>query len=117
MVIIMEASKNKLKNIEASKALKLEEEIAYQKGQVVSKTLVQNKNVSLTLFSFDRGEEISSHSSDGDAMVTILDGTGRFTVGAEDFILNKGETLIMPNNVPHAVYGEEQFKMLLTVIF
>lgn len=107
----------KLKNIEPAKILKLEEEINYQKGQVVSKTLVQNKSVSLTLFSFDKGEEISAHSSDGDAMVTILDGTGKFTVGDEVYILKKGETLVMPNQVPHAVYGEEQFKMLLTVVF
>lgn len=114
----MEAAlKNRLKNIETSKILKLEDELVYQKGQVVSKTLVQNKNVSITLFSFDQGEEISSHSSDGDAMVTVLDGTGKFTIGDESFILNKGETIIMPNNVPHAVFGEEQFKMLLTVIF
>jgi quercetin dioxygenase-like cupin family protein len=116
--LFMETSqRNKLKNIEAAKAIRLEEELSYQKGQVVSKTLVQNKSVSLTLFSFDKGEEISSHSSDGDAMVTVLDGIGRFIVGEEEFILNKGETLIMPNNIPHAVYGEEQFKMLLTVIF
>lgn len=114
----MEGTKQyRLKNIEVSKVLKLEDEISYQKGQVVSKTLVQNKSVSMTLFSFDQGEEISSHSSDGDAMVTVLDGTGKFTVGDEVFILNKGETLIMPNQVPHAVYGEEQFKMLLTVVF
>ncbi len=113
----MEASHYKLKNIEVSKVLKLEDEINYQRGQVVSKTLVQNKNVSMTIFSFDKGEEISAHSSDGDAMVTVLDGTGRFTVGEEEFVLNKGETLIMPNQVSHAVYGEEQFKMLLTVVF
>jgi quercetin dioxygenase-like cupin family protein len=113
----MEGSQYKLKNIEVSTILKLEDEINYQKGQVVSKTLVQNKNVSITLFSFDKGEEISSHSSDGDAMVTVLDGTGRFTVGEQEFVLGKGETLVMPNHVPHAVYGEEQFKMLLTVVF
>lgn len=110
-------NKYKLKNIEVSKVLRLEDELAYQKGQIVSKTLVQNQNVSLTLFAFDKGEEISTHSSDGDAMVTVLDGKGRFTVGDEVFILNKGESLIMPNHVPHAVFGEEQFKMLLTVIF
>ncbi|NLC19703.1 MAG: cupin domain-containing protein [Clostridiales bacterium] len=97
--------------------LRLEDEISYQKGQIVSKTLVQNKHVSLTLFAFDKGEEISTHSSEGDAMVTVLDGKGRFTVGDEGFIVSKGETLIMPNQVPHAVYGEEQFKMLLTVVF
>ncbi|HWT74611.1 MAG TPA: cupin domain-containing protein [Mobilitalea sp.] len=107
----------KMKNIEVAKLLKLEDEVSYQKGQVVSKTLVQNKNVSITLFSFDKGEEISSHSSDGDAMVSVIDGTGRFTVGDETFLVSKGETLIMPNQVSHAVYGEEQFKMLLTVIF
>jgi len=114
----MDTSKQyKVKNIEASKVLKLEDELTYQKGQVVSKTLVQNKNVSITLFSFDKGEEISSHESDGDAMVTVLDGTGKFTVGEEVFVLTKGETLIMPNCVPHAVYADEQFKMMLTVIF
>ena len=114
----MDANKQyKMKNIEVSKILKLEDEIVYQKGQVVSKTLVQNKHVSMTLFSFDQGEEISAHSSDGDAMVTVLDGTGRFTIGEEEFLIKKGETVIMPNNVAHAVYGEEQFKMLLTVIF
>ncbi|MBH1942205.1 cupin domain-containing protein [Mobilitalea sibirica] len=108
---------NKLKNIDQSTILRLEEELTYQKGQVVSKTLVQNPNVSITLFSFDKDEEISSHSSNGDAMVTVLDGVGKFTVGEEEFILKKGESLIMPNNIPHAVYGEEQFKMLLTVVF
>lgn len=112
-----EKKQYKLKNIEVSKVLKLEEEISYQKGQVVSKTLVQNKNVSLTLFSFDQGEEISAHSSDGDALVTVLDGKGRFIVGDQVYFLEKGDTLVMPNQVPHAVYGEEQFKMLLTVIF
>lgn len=109
--------KNKLKNIETSKILKLEEELSYQKGQVISKTLVQNSSVGMTLFSFDQGEEISSHSSDGDAMVTILDGTARITIGEEVFVLEKGETIIMPNHIPHALYGQEQFKMLLTVVF
>lgn len=105
------------KNIEKKKPLKLKEQVAYQEGQVVSRTLVQNELVSVTVFSFDKGEEISTHASGGDAMVTVLEGTGRFTVGGEVFILTEGETLIMPKDIPHAVYGEEQFKMLLTVSF
>lgn len=105
------------KNIEKKKPLKLKEQVAYQEGQVVSKTLVQNELVSVTVFSFDKGEEISTHASGGDAMVTVLEGTGRFTVGGEVFILTEGETLIMPKDIPHAVYGEEQFKMMLTVSF
>ncbi len=105
------------KNIPKKEKLLLKEQIAYQQGQVVSKTLVQNERMSLTLFSFDQGEEISTHASGGDAMVTVLQGKGRFTVGGEPFVLTEGETLIMPKDVPHAVYGEERFKMLLTVSF
>ncbi len=109
--------KNMYKNIQKSVKLELKNLVEYQEGQVVSKTLVQNDHMSMTVFSFDKGEEISTHASGGDAMVTVLDGTGRFTVGGEVFVLTKDETLIMPKDVPHAVYGEEQFKMLLTVSF
>ncbi len=105
------------KNIEKQMKLQLKEQVAYQPGQVVSKTLVQNDKVSMTLFSFDKGEEISTHAAGGDAMVTVLEGTGRFTVGDEIFLLNEGETLIMPKDIPHAVYGVEQFKMQLIVSF
>ena len=105
------------KNIEKQVSLRLKDLVDYQKGQVVSKTLVQNEQLSMTIFSFDRGEEISTHASGGDAMVTVLEGTGRFTVGGEVFILKEGDTLIMPKDIPHAVYGEEQFKMQLTVSF
>lgn len=105
------------KNIEKQTKLQLKDQIEYQPGQVVSKTLVQNDKVSMTIFSFDKGEEISTHAAGGDALVTVLDGTGRFTVGGEVFILNEGETLIMPKDIPHAVYGEEKFKMQLTVSF
>lgn len=105
------------KNIEKQVSLKLKDLVAYQDGQVVSKTLVQNNAVSMTLFSFDKGEEISTHASCGDAMVTVLDGTGRFTVGGEVFLLNEGDTLIMPKDIPHAVYGQERFKMQLIVSF
>ncbi len=105
------------KNIEKQVSLQLKAQVDYQKGQVVSKTLVQNDYVSMTLFSFDQGEEISTHAAGGDAMVTVLEGTGKFTVGGEVFILKEGETLIMPKGVPHAVYGEERFKMQLTVSY
>lgn len=105
------------KNIEKQVKLNLKDQVAYQDGQVVSKTLVQNDKVSVTIFSFDKGEEISTHASGGDAMVTVLDGKGRFTVADEIFYLEEGETLIMPKDIPHAVYGEERFKMQLVVSF
>ena len=103
--------------IEKQIPLQVKDLVEYQKGQVVSKTLVQNEQVSMTIFSFDKDEEISTHAAGGDAMVTVLEGTGKFTVGGEVFILHEGETLIMPKDVPHAVYGKEQFKMQLIVSF
>ena len=105
------------KNIDKQTKLRLTDLVDYQPGQVVSRTLVQNNKVSVTIFSFDKGEEISTHASGGDAMVTVLEGTGRFTVGEEVFVLEAGETLIMPKDIPHAVLGQERFKMQLTVSF
>ena len=105
------------KNIAKQTKLTLKELVEYQEGQVVSKTLVQNDYVSMTIFSFDKGEEISTHAAGGDAMGTVLEGKGRLTVGDEVFYVEEGETLIMPKDIPHAVYGEERFKMQLTVSF
>ena len=105
------------KNIAKQEKLLLKNLVDYQAGQVVSKTLVQNDLVSVTVFSFEKDEEISTHASGGDAMVMVLEGTGRFTVGGEVFTLTEGETLVMPKDVPHAVYGQERFKMLLVVSF
>ena len=105
------------KNIEKQVKLKLGDLVDYQAGQIASKTLVQNDKVSMTLFAFDKGEEISTHASGGDAMVTVLEGTGRFVVGEDVFVLDVGETLVMPKDIPHAVFGQERFKMQLTVSF
>ena len=109
--------KEPMKNISKSEVLVLKEQISYQEGQAVSKTLAQNPAVSVTLFSFDKGEEISTHASGGDAFVTCLDGVGRITIDGQDYLLHEGESIVMPAGHPHAVYGKEQFKMLLVVVF
>lgn len=106
-----------MKNISKAEVLTLRDQVAYQSGQVVSRTLAQNEHVSVTLFSFDKGEEISTHESGGDAMVTCLDGMGRITIDGVEHILHEGESIVMPARHPHAVYGQEQFKMLLVVVF
>ena len=105
------------KNIDKQVKLELKDLVAYQDGQVVSKTLVQNDFVSMTIFSFDKGEEISTHAAAGDAMVTVWEGKGRFTVADDVFYLEAGETLVMPKDIPHAVFGEERFKMQLVVSY
>lgn len=106
-----------IKNVEHETALNLAEQVKILPGQVVSKTLAQNSAVSITLFAFDKGEEISTHASDGDAMVTVLKGTGRFTVDNKEHLLHAGETIVMPAKKPHAVSAQESFKMLLVVVF
>ena len=107
----------KIKNISKYQVLALKDEVAYQDGMVVSKTLVQNDAVSVTLFAFDKGEEISTHESGGDAFVTCLDGVGKITIDGIEYILNEGKSIVMPARHPHAVFGEERFKMLLMVVF
>lgn len=106
-----------IKNMNKAEVLKLKDEVAYQTGQVVSKTLAQNDALSVTLFAFDKGEEISSHESTGDAFVTCLDGEGEITIDGEKYILHEGDSIVMPARHPHVVYGKEQYKMLLVVVF
>ncbi|SEW23715.1 cupin domain-containing protein [[Clostridium] fimetarium] len=106
-----------MKNIAKSEILNLKEQVSYMENQVVSKTLVQNQNVNMTLFAFAKNEEISSHESKGDAFVLCLDGTGEITIDGEKYILVEGQTIVMPAGHPHAVYAKEQFKMLLVVTF
>ncbi len=106
-----------IKNMEKSTVLTLKDQVAYQPGQVVSKTLAQNDALSVTLFAFDKNEEISTHESGGDAFVTCLDGVGRVTIDGIEHVLHEGESIVMPARHPHAVFGQEQFKMLLVVVF
>ena len=108
---------NAIKNIEKAQVLTLKNEVSYQPGQVVSKTLAQNNALSVTLFAFDKGEEISTHESGGDAFVTCLDGVGKITIDGKDYELHEGESIVMPAGHPHAVSGAEMFKMLLVVVF
>lgn len=103
-----------IRNITHAQVLPLKEQVTCLEGQIVSKTLAQNKDVSITLFAFWQGEEISTHSSDGDAFVTCLEGVGRITIDGQEFLLREGDSIVMPAGHP---YGQEQFKMLLVVAF
>ncbi|SHH47073.1 Cupin domain protein [Clostridium collagenovorans DSM 3089] len=110
-------SKELIKNIDFRKVLEMESLVDYQEGRVISRTLAQGRTMSMTLFAFDKGEEISTHSAGGDALVYILDGEAEISIGEETFIVKKGETIVMPANVPHSLFAIERFKMQLVVIF
>ena len=106
-----------LKNIAQEQVLLLAQQVEAEAGQIVSKTLAQNDAVSITLFAFSKGEEISTPASGGDAMVLVLEGRGRFTIDGREHFCSAGESIVMPAGKPHAVYAAEDFKMLLTVVF
>lgn len=102
-------------NTENSKAIELNSAIEYSDGAIVSKTLAENKGGTLTLFAFDKGQALSEHSAPFDAIVQLLDGKAEFTIGGEPHELSKGELIVMPANIPHAVRAVDKFKMLLTM--
>ena len=106
-----------MKNIAFSEVLTLKDQIQYQQGQVVSRTLVQNNAVSVTLFSFDKDEKISTHESDGDAFIICIVGVCRITIEAVEYERPPGESIAMYARHPHAVCGREQIKMMRVVIF
>lgn len=106
-----------IKNVDFSTILTMKDLVNYQEGQVVSRTLSQNKSVTFTLFAFDKGEEISSHASTGDALVYIIDGSSEITIGDQVYVLSEGETIVMPAGIPHSLLAKERFKMILVVIF
>ncbi|WP_378954893.1 cupin domain-containing protein [Pelosinus sp. sgz500959] len=105
-----------IKNIEFSKALDMAHLVEYQEGRVVSLTLVQNENLTLTLFAFAKGEAVSTHSAPGDAMVYILDGEAEITIDQEKFIARTGQTIVMPSDIPHGLDAVENFKMMLILV-
>ncbi|MFX0034801.1 MAG: cupin domain-containing protein [Candidatus Hermodarchaeota archaeon] len=98
------------------KVLDLENLLEYQKGSVVSRTLINKDEGTVTLFSFDKGEGLSEHTAPFDALVYILDGKAEIKISNEDFIVNEGQMIIMPANQPHALKALEKFKMMLIMI-
>jgi quercetin dioxygenase-like cupin family protein len=106
-----------IKNMSQAEKIALKNEVTYQKGQVVSKTITKSKYVNMSLFAFDEGEDLSPHTSTGDALVTVLDGEVTITIGDEVFELKENDSIVMPANVLHAIYAKKAFKMLLVIVF
>ena len=99
------------------KALNLKDEIAYADGAVISKTLLKKESGNITLFSFDKGQGLSEHTSPFDAVVQVVEGEGAFIIDGKTTVAKEGEMIIMPANIPHDVQAAEHpFKMLLTMI-
>ena len=90
--------------------------IDYQNDAVVSKTLIKKEKGTITVFAFDKDQGLSEHAAPFDALVQILDGKADILLNGESNILERGEMIIMPANIPHALKAIERFKMLLVMI-
>ena len=102
--------------LESAEAFKLAEVVDYQEGKIISKNLVAKTNLVITVMSFWKGESLDPHKAPGDALVTVLDGEGKYFVDGKPFIVKKGESAVLPANIPHAVEAVENFKMMLILI-
>ncbi len=105
-----------IKNIPFSTPVDIIDLVDYEEGRVVSRTLSSKSYVNITLFAFDKDEQISAHTSPGDAMVQILDGEAIINIDGKKINAAKGQVVVMPANVPHSVTAHSRFKMLLTVV-
>jgi len=90
--------------------------VDYQEGSVVSKTLMEKKTGTVTLFAFGQGQGLSEHTAPFDAMVCVLDGEGEITISGVPAVVKQGEMIIMPANEPHALRATQRFKMMLIMI-
>ena len=113
----MKESKSKLgaENL-AAKAIRLVELVDYQEGSIMSRTIVDKKTGTATLFAFDKGQGLSEHTAPFDALVYLLDGDAEIVISGKPIRVKEGEMVLMPANEPHAVKAVTRFKMMLIMI-
>jgi len=112
----MADQKQALNELLSGKAANLENLIAYQQDSVVSKTIIGKKTGTVTLFAFDKGQGLSEHTAPFEAIVYLVDGEAEITIDGNPHVVKKGEMIILPANIPHALTSITSFKMLLTMI-
>ena len=105
-----------INKIEIGKVVDLKDIVPIGEDQMSSLTLVQRKDLGITVFSLDKDQKIAKHTSPGDAMVNILSGVAEITIDNDVFEVHAGETIVMPAKVPHALFAKEAFQMLLVVV-
>lgn len=106
-----------MQGIEHAKVFALKDQIDYQDGKVASKQLAENAGLRSVLFAFDKGQGLETHKAGGDAFVTVVEGTGEFTIDGVKYTVPENHSIIMPKGHPHSVHAVDgRFKMLLMVV-
>jgi quercetin dioxygenase-like cupin family protein len=101
---------------QVARVARLADLVEYQEGSVVSRTLIDKKAGTVTLFAFDEGQGLSEHTAPYDALVYLVDGEAEVTISGRVYRLKKGEMIIMPANQPHALRAVKRFKMVLMMV-
>lgn len=104
------------KEFNHSKVLDFTEKVHYSTEGIVSKRIIQKEKGNVSLFAFDKEQQLSEHSAPFDALVQIIEGEARIFIDSKPYDLNGGQSIIMPAGIPHAVLATGRFKMLLTMI-
>ncbi len=99
-----------------SEILNLASMVEYNMGSIVSRQVTKSEGGNITLFAFDRDQELSEHTTPFDALVQVLDGEAEIKIAGTPYHLRTGDSILMPANVPHALRAVKAFKMLLTMI-
>ncbi len=99
-----------------SQVMNFNDKVDYSAEGIVSKRVIQKEKGNVSLFAFDKGQQLSEHSAPFDAMVQVLEGKAEILINKVPYEVNAGQAIIMPANIPHAVNAVERFKMLLTMI-
>ncbi|MCB0284874.1 MAG: cupin domain-containing protein [Calditrichaeota bacterium] len=105
-----------MQNDDLNKVFEINTLIEYQEDAIVSRVILKKKTGNITMFAFDKGQELSEHTAPFDAVVHAVDGEFQVTLAGKEHHLNKGQMIIMPANIPHGIYATEKFKMILTML-
>ena len=90
--------------------------VNYQQGSVVSRTIINQRAGTVTLFAFDEGESLSEHTAPFDALLHVVEGKAQVTVGGKESVVRASEAIVLPAGRPHSVRATSRFKMLLTMV-
>ena len=99
-----------------SETLAMDQAVQYSDNSIVSRQVIKETGGNISLFAFDKGQELSEHTAPFDALVQVLDGKVEIKIAGKEYLLEQGSSIIMPAGIPHAVRAVERFKMLLTMI-
>jgi quercetin dioxygenase-like cupin family protein len=99
-----------------SEIYNLKQAVSYSEGSIVSKIIRKSEAGNLTLFAFDRGQNLSEHTAPYDAIVQVIEGRAKVVIDGRDSLAGEGDFIVMPANIPHALEAPEKFKMLLVMI-